>query len=42
MNGVTEYLFAQRRHINGQQVLEKGIDVTKHHEMQVKLPPHTY
>ena len=42
MNGVTEYTFAQRRHINGQQVLEKGIDVTKHHEMQIKIPPHTY
>ena len=26
----------------GQQVLEKGIDVTKHHEMQIKIPPHTY
>ena len=42
MNGVTEYTFAQRRHTNGQQVLEKGIDVTKHHEMQIKIPPHTY
>ena len=42
MNVVTEYIFAQRRHIHGQQVLEKGLDTSKHHEMQIKIPPHTY
>ena len=42
MNVVTEYIFARRRHIHGQQVIEKGLDTTKHHEMQIKIPPHTY
>ena len=42
MNAVAEYIFAQRRHIHGQQLLEKGLDTTKHHEMQIKIPPHTY
>ena len=22
--------------------IEKGLDTTKHHEMQIKIPPHTY
>ena len=34
MNAVAEYIFAQRRHIHGQQLLEKGLNTTKHHEMQ--------
>ena len=36
MDGETEYAFSPRRHINGEEVHEKMLNITNHQGMQIK------